>query len=174
MAGVYRAVCENSAFAAPGRERSTQLKVLDRSAIVTATPAEMFALVDDVPRYPEFLPGCVAARLDSTSANERIAALEIVRGGLRMEFTTRNTVSPPDQILMELVEGPFKRLVGRWRFEPLAERGSRVGFHVEFEFKNRLMGLALNPMFESVCDNIVDAFVARAREVYGAPPRVGG
>jgi ribosome-associated toxin RatA of RatAB toxin-antitoxin module len=174
MAGVYRAVCENSAFAAPGRERSTQLKVLDRSAIVTATPAEMFALVDDVPRYPEFLPGCVAARLDSTLANERIAALEIVRGGLRMEFTTRNTVSPPDQILMELVEGPFKRLIGRWRFEPLGERGSRVGFHVEFEFKNRLMGLALNPLFESVCDNIVDAFVARAREVYGAPPRAGG
>jgi ribosome-associated toxin RatA of RatAB toxin-antitoxin module len=106
--------------------------------------------------------------------NERIAALEIVRGGLRMEFTTRNTVSPPDKILMELVEGPFKRLIGRWRFEPLGERGSRVGFHVEFEFKSRLMGLALNPLFESVCDNIVDAFVARAREVYGAPPRAGG
>jgi ribosome-associated toxin RatA of RatAB toxin-antitoxin module len=174
MAGVYRAVCENSAFAAQGPGRSTHLKVVDRSAIVTATPAQMFALVDDVPRYPEFLPGCVAARLDSTSANERIAALEIVRAGLRMEFTTRNTVSPPDQILMELVEGPFKRLIGRWRFEPLGERGSRVGFHVEFEFKNRLMGLALNPMFESVCDKIVDAFVVRAREVYGASPRAGG
>jgi ribosome-associated toxin RatA of RatAB toxin-antitoxin module len=150
------------------------LKVVDRSAIVTATPAEMFALVDDVPRYPEFLPGCVAARLDTTSANERIAALQIVRGGMRMEFTTRNTVAPPHQILMELVEGPFKRLIGRWHFEPLGERGSRVGFHVEFEFKNRLMGLALNPMFESVCDNIVDAFVVRAREVYGASPRAGG
>jgi ribosome-associated toxin RatA of RatAB toxin-antitoxin module len=174
MAGVYRAVCENSDFAAQGRGRSTQLKVVDRSAIVTATPAQMFALVEDVPRYPEFLPGCVAARLESTSAKERIAALEIVRGGLRMEFTTRNTVSPPDQILMELVKGPFTRLIGRWRFEPLGELGSRVGFHVEFEFKNRLMALALNPMFESVCDKVVDAFVVRAREVYGAAPRAGG
>ena len=124
------------------------MKVVERSAIVTATPAQMFALVDDVPRYPEFLPGCVAARLDSSSANERIAALEIVRGGLRMQFTTRNTVAPPGQILMELVEGPFKRLMGRWRFEPLGERGSRVGFHSEFEFKNRVMALALNHMFE--------------------------
>jgi ribosome-associated toxin RatA of RatAB toxin-antitoxin module len=150
------------------------LKVVDRSAIVTATPAQMFALVDDVPRYPEFLPGCVAARLDSSSANERIAALEIVRGGLRMQFTTRNTVAPPGQILMELVQGPFKRLMGRWRFEPLGERGARVGFHIEFEFKNRVMGLALNHMFEALCDKIVDAFVVRAREVYGAAPREGG
>jgi ribosome-associated toxin RatA of RatAB toxin-antitoxin module len=149
------------------------LKIVDRSAIVGATPAQMFALVDDVPRYPEFLPGCAAARLDSTTAKERIAALEIVRGGLRLEFTTRNTVAPPAQILMELVEGPFKRLVGRWRFEPLGERGSRIGFHVEFEFKSRLMGIALNPVFESVCDQIVDAFVARAREVYGVSPRGG-
>ncbi len=149
------------------------MKVVDRSAIVTATPAQMFALVDDVPRYPEFLPGCVAARLESASANERVAALEIVRGGVRMEFATRNTVVPPGQILMELVRGPFTRLVGRWRFEAMGEQGSRVGFHVEFEFKSRLMGLALNPVFESVCDTIVDSFVVRAREVYGAAPTGG-
>jgi ribosome-associated toxin RatA of RatAB toxin-antitoxin module len=150
------------------------LKVVDRSAIVTATPAQMFALVDDVPRYPEFLPGCVAARLESAAANERVAALEIVRGGVRLEFTTRNTVTPPAQILMELLRGPFTRLVGRWRFEPIGEQGSRVRFHVEFEFKNRLLGIALNPVFESVCDKIVDSFVVRAREVYGAGPRGQG
>jgi ribosome-associated toxin RatA of RatAB toxin-antitoxin module len=158
----------------PGREVAAEspiLKVLDRSALVTATPEQMFALVDDVPRYPEFLPGCVAARLVSAAANERVAALEIVRGGVRLDFTTRNTVTPPSQILMELVRGPFTRLVGRWRFEPLGEQGSRVGFHVEFEFKNRLLGLALNPVFESVCDKIVESFVVRAREVYGAAPR---
>jgi ribosome-associated toxin RatA of RatAB toxin-antitoxin module len=149
------------------------LKVVDRSALVTATPAQMFALVDDVPRYPEFLPGCVAARLESASSQERIAALEIVRGGVHLEFTTRNTVAPPSQILMELVRGPFNRLVGRWRFEPIGAHGSRVEFHVEFEFKNRLLGIALNPVFESVCDKIVDSFVMRARQVYGAAPPAG-
>ena len=134
----------------------------------------MFALVNDVPRYPEFLAGCVAARLESSAPKERVAALEIVRGGVRLEFTTRNTLSPPAEILMELVRGPFTRLIGRWRFEPIGERGSRVGFHVEFEFKNRLLGLALNPVFESVCNKIVDSFVVRARAVYGADPRAGG
>jgi ribosome-associated toxin RatA of RatAB toxin-antitoxin module len=161
-------------LAAPVAAEVSYLKVLDRSAIVTATPAQMFALVDDVPRYPEFLPGCVAARLESATANERVAALEIVRGGIHLEFTTKNTVSPPSQILMELVRGPFTRLIGRWRFEPIGARGSRVGFHVEFEFKNRLMGIALNSVFESVCDKIVDSFVARARAVYGAAPHEDG
>jgi len=94
--------------------------------------------------------------------HERVAALEIVRGGVHLEFTTRNTLSPPSQILMELVRGPFTRLIGRWRFEPIGEQGSRVGFHVEFEFKSRLMGIALNPVFESVCDKIVDSFVVIA------------
>jgi ribosome-associated toxin RatA of RatAB toxin-antitoxin module len=75
---------------------------------------------------------------------------------------------------MELVEGPFKRLTGRWSFEPIAAEGARVRFRVEFEFKNRLMALALNSVFESVCDNIVDAFVVRAREVYGAAPHGAG
>jgi ribosome-associated toxin RatA of RatAB toxin-antitoxin module len=75
---------------------------------------------------------------------------------------------------MELVRGPFTRLIGRWRFEPIGEQGSRVEFHVEFEFKNRLMALALNPVFESVCDKIVDSFVLRARAVYGAAPRESG
>ena len=167
-------MCENSALPRAVAAEVSNLKVVDRSAIVTATPAQMFALVDDVPRYPEFLPGCVAARLESASANERVAALEIVRGGVHLEFTTRNTVSPPAQILMELVRGPFTRLIGRWCFEPIGERGSRVGFHVEFEFKSRLMGIALNSVFESVCDKIVDSFVMRARAVYGAAPREDG
>ena len=145
------------------------MKVVERSAIVAATPAHMFALVDDVARYPQFLPGCAAARAETVSATERIAAIEIVRGGLRMDFTTRNTVSPPSLIVMELVEGPFKRLTGRWSFEPIGTQGSRIRFRVEFEFKNRLMALALNSVFESVCDNIVDAFVVRAREGSAQP-----
>jgi ribosome-associated toxin RatA of RatAB toxin-antitoxin module len=173
MARVYRAVCENSALPRQVAAESP-MKVVDRSALVTATPAQMFALVDDVPRYPEFLPGCVAARLESVSANERIAALEIVRGGVRLEFTTRNSITPPAEILMELVRGPFTQLIGRWSFEPIGEQGSRVGFHVEFEFKNRLLGLALNSVFESVCDRIVDSFVVRARQVYGTAPPARG
>jgi ribosome-associated toxin RatA of RatAB toxin-antitoxin module len=142
------------------------LKVFDRSALVTHTPAQMFALVDDVPRYPEFLPGCVGARIENTSATERVAALKIARGSFDFEFTTRNSIIPDAQILMQLIEGPFRHLTGRWNFDAIGDRGSRVRFKVEFEFKNRLLAVALNPMFESVCDKIVDAFVARAQSIY--------
>jgi len=146
------------------------LKVVERSAIVAFTPAQMFALVDDVPRYPEFLPWCAGARAEQTSSTERLASVDISKGTIKMHLTTRNTVLADRHIVMELVEGPFRRLVGRWDFSPIANNGSKIEFKVEFEFKSRLMAIALNPVFESVCEKIVDAFVARARSSYGPPP----
>jgi ribosome-associated toxin RatA of RatAB toxin-antitoxin module len=151
------------------RPGAARLKVVERSAIVAFTPAQMFALVDDVPRYPEFLPGCKSARSEQISSTERIASIEIAKGSIKLAFTTRNTVQPDSQVLMELIEGPFSRLTGHWGFSPMGERGARVVFRVEFEFKSRLMGVALNPVFESVCDKIVDAFVKRAHSTYGTP-----
>jgi ribosome-associated toxin RatA of RatAB toxin-antitoxin module len=144
-----------------------RLKTVERSALIKHTPAQMFALVDDVPRYPEFLPWCVGARIESASAAERTAQLKIARGAINLEFTTRNTVKQDAEILMQLVEGPFNHLVGRWNFDAIGDKGSRIGFKVDFEFKSRLMAMALNPVFESVCDKIVDAFVLRAQKVYG-------
>jgi ribosome-associated toxin RatA of RatAB toxin-antitoxin module len=146
------------------------LKVVERSAIVAYTPAQMFALVDDVPRYPEFLPWCTGARAQRVSPTERLASIDIAKGAITMQLTTRNTVLTDTHILMELVEGPFRCLTGRWDFSPIAQRGSRIVFRVEFEFKSRLMAVALNPVFESICEKIVDAFVARALRTYGSPP----
>jgi ribosome-associated toxin RatA of RatAB toxin-antitoxin module len=140
--------------------------VVERSAMVTFTPAQMFALVNDVARYPEFLPWCVGTRVEDVSETERVAAVKVARGVLRTEFTTRNTLQKDEQILMELVEGPFRNLTGQWRFEPIGERGSRVHFRMEFEFENRLMAAAFNAVFEALCGSIVDAFVLRARKIY--------
>ena len=92
------------------------MQVVERSAIVSFTPAQMFALVNDVARYPEFLPWCVGARIVDSSEGERLASVRIARGVLRAEFTTRNTLQRDAQILMQLVEGPFKHLQGLWRF----------------------------------------------------------
>jgi len=143
------------------------LQVVERNAIVTFTPAQMFALVDDVGRYPEFLPWCTEARVEKSSDTERLAAIKVARGVLRTEFTTRNTVKKDARIVMHLVEGPFKHLTGEWRFEPIGERGSRVSFRVEFGFKNRLTAAAFNSMFESLCGTIVDSFALRAKKIYG-------
>ncbi len=142
------------------------MKVVERSAIVPYSAEQMYALVNDVGRYPEFLPWCTAAGVEETAANERMATLRIVRGVLRSEFTTRNLVEPGVAITMILVDGPFRVLFGRWCFDAIGDRGSRVGFRVEFEFKNALTAVAFNAVFESLCGTIVDAFVARARKIY--------
>jgi ribosome-associated toxin RatA of RatAB toxin-antitoxin module len=142
------------------------MQVVERTALVTYSPAQMFALVNDVARYPEFLPWCVGVRVTDVSAAERIAALKIEHGVLQTEFTTRNTLTPNSQILMQLTHGPFRNLTGAWRFEAIGTRGSRVNFRVDFEFKNRVAAAAFNAVFETLCGSIVDAFVLRAQKVY--------
>jgi ribosome-associated toxin RatA of RatAB toxin-antitoxin module len=142
------------------------MQVVERTAIVTFTAAQMFALVNDIVRYPDFLPWCKGAWAEDVSATERLASVKVARGVLKTEFTTRNELTPDARILMHLVDGPFKNLTGEWRFEAIGERGSRVSFRVEFEFKSRLTAAAFNAIFESLCGTIVDAFVQRAQKIY--------
>jgi ribosome-associated toxin RatA of RatAB toxin-antitoxin module len=142
------------------------MQVVERTALVMYTPAQMFALVNDVARYPEFLPWCVEANVTDVSAAERIAALKIEHGVLKTEFTTRNKLTPDTQILMQLTHGPFRNLSGGWRFDAIGTRGARVNFRLEFEFKNRVTAAAFNAIFENLCGSIIDAFVLRAQKVY--------
>jgi ribosome-associated toxin RatA of RatAB toxin-antitoxin module len=150
----------------PLRRKGMQL--VERSALVTYTAAQMFALVNDVARYPEFLPWCVGARVEDVAAGERVASLKVARGVLRTEFTTRNILKQDEQIQMKLLHGPFRDLTGEWRFEPIGTRGSKVYFRVEFEFKNHLTATAFNSVFEALCGTIIDAFVLRAQAIYPA------
>jgi ribosome-associated toxin RatA of RatAB toxin-antitoxin module len=80
----------------------------------------------------------------------------------------RNTLVQDAQIHMQLLHGPFRDLIGEWRFEAIGTRGSRVHFRVEFEFKNRLTATAFNAVFEALCGTIIDAFVLRAQTMYPA------
>lgn len=143
------------------------LQVVERSAIVKYTPSQMFALVNDVGRYPEFLPWCVGSRVAESSDSHQVASVKIAVGVMRTEFTTRNLLRPDEAITMELVDGPFRSLTGHWGFAGIGERGSSVRFRVEFEFKNRLTAAALSSTFETLCGTLVDAFVQRAKVVYG-------
>lgn len=157
----------DSSVAAPALlPDNAAMQVVERSSLTTYSAAQMFALVNDVARYPEFLPWCVGARVEEVSEGERIASLKVARGVLRTEFTTRNTVRPDTQIHMQLLHGPFRDLIGEWRFEPIGTRGSRLHFRVEFEFKNRLTATAFNAVFEAMCGTIVEAFVNRAQKIY--------
>jgi ribosome-associated toxin RatA of RatAB toxin-antitoxin module len=142
------------------------MPLVERSALVTYTPAQMFALVNDVGSYPEFLPWCVEARAEDLSAAERLATVKVARGLLQAEFTTRNTLQADAQIHMQLVHGPFRDLKGLWRFDGIGDKGCKVQFKVEFEFKNRLTATAFNAIFETLCATIVDAFAQRAQKIY--------
>ena len=144
------------------------MREVTRSALVPLPAEQLYALITDIERYPEFVPGCRVARIEQRDEREVVATLGIRRGGLDTEFTTRNTLDPGRSVTMTLVKGPFKSLEGLWSVKPLGEAGCEVSLRLRFEFANRLMGAMLTPAFEETAKNLVDAFVARARSV----PRV--
>src|SRR5215204_2328463 len=140
------------------------MREVKRSALIAEAPARMYQLINDIERYPEFVPGCVAARVVSRLDNEVVATLNIKRGPLRAEFTTRNLLEPDRRILMQFVSGPFRVLEGLWTLTPLGELGCRVELEMRFEFANRIAGALFEPLFEDTAASLVDAFVARARQ----------
>lgn len=145
------------------------MREVKRSALVTYTAEQMFALVEDIERYPQFLPWVAAAQLLERTPQQVVGRLEMHRAGMREVVTTRNVLTPPREITLALVAGPFKTLEGRWTFEPIgADRGTRVSLSIRFEFANSMLNLLLSRSFEKSCNELVDAFVARARAVYGA------
>lgn len=142
------------------------MRQVERSAIVPFSPEQMFALVEDIERYPQFVPWVSSARLLERTPAQVIGRLEMHRAGMRETFTTRNVLKPPHQMDLTLVDGPFKTLEGRWTFTPIADRGTRIGLSIRFEFNNPMLSLLLSKSFEKNCGELVDAFVARARAVY--------
>ena len=145
------------------------MRQVRRTALVAATPERMFELINEVERYPDFVPGCLAAEVLTRTASEIQARLTVGRGPLRTTFTTRNRLQP-GQIRMDLVEGPFKSLQGLWTLAPVVEPGSsqvvgcRVSLALDFEPRSGLAGLAIGPLVEQTASSLVDAFVARARD----------
>ena len=142
------------------------MKQIARSAIVEHSAAEMYRLVEDIESYPSFLPWCVASQVHQRSANETKATLTVTAAGLRHSFTTLNENRPGESIDMQLVEGPFRRFSGQWRFVPLGEQACRIEFVLQYEFSSRTLGRLLAPLFDRIADTMVDAFVRRAQAVY--------
>ncbi|HHH43175.1 MAG TPA: type II toxin-antitoxin system RatA family toxin [Gammaproteobacteria bacterium] len=140
---------------------------ISKSALVPYTPAQMFALVDDIETYPEFLPWCSGARVLSRTDDEVRATIELSKGGVEKAFTTCNRNQKDKMIEMRLVEGPFKHLEGFWRFDALGDQGCKVSFDVEFEFASRMLDLVVGPVFSQIANSLVDSFHKRAVEVYG-------
>jgi ribosome-associated toxin RatA of RatAB toxin-antitoxin module len=144
------------------------MREVKRSALIAESPARMYELINDIESYPSFVPGCTAARVDSRKDGEVVATLNIRRGPLKAEFTTRNLLEPDKRILMQLVSGPFRVLEGLWTLTPLGDLGCRVELEMRFEFANRVTGALFESMFVDTAASLVDAFVRRARETRGS------
>ncbi len=140
---------------------------ISKSALVPYSPAQMFALVDGIEVYPEFLPWCRATQVLSRTDDEVRATIELSKGGVEKAFTTCNRNQKNKMIEMRLVEGPFKRLEGFWRFDALGDEGCKVSFDLEFEFASRMLDMVVGPVFSQIANSLVDSFHRRAVEVYG-------
>lgn len=142
------------------------MTVINRTALVLHSAEEMFDLVNDVRRYPEFLPWCSRTEVLSESADHIEATLYLAKGGLSYSFTTRNQLDRPSIMRIALVDGPFKTLEGEWRFTELSAEASKVELHLNFEFSGKLTSLAMSKVFNSVASTLVDAFVTRSDQIY--------
>ncbi len=140
---------------------------IERSALVPYSDRQMFLLVNDVARYPEFVPSCEASRIISETEQEIVAELSISKAGIRHAFTTRNILIEPTEVRLELVDGPFKRLSGGWEFQALTEDACKVTLRLDFEFSSKLLHFAFGKVFNEVTTRMIDAFAQRARQVYG-------
>lgn len=144
------------------------MRSAQRSALVPYSAQQMFDLVDDIESYPDFLPWCSDASIDSRDDSSVIATLELNKGGIRKSFTTRNLRHEFDSIRLQLVGGPFRHLDGGWRFANLDGHGCKVELALQFEFESTLVDIVFGSFFEDTCNSLVDAFTQRAADVYGS------
>jgi len=136
------------------------VRTLERSALLEVTPSVAYAVVIDVLRYPEFLPGCEAVEVLETTVSGLVAKVAVAGHGLHETFVTANSHQPHESVLMSLQQGPFERLEGQWSFTPLGEIGCRVDLRIEYVPKGMLARL-LSPIADRVANRLVDAFIER-------------
>jgi ribosome-associated toxin RatA of RatAB toxin-antitoxin module len=140
---------------------------VEKSVLIERSAQQMFDLVDHVEAYPKFLPWCSQTRVEFRSPYKTVATLHIGYLGVSSHFTTENAKVIPQSMTIRLVDGPFRRLEGEWRFKLLAENACKIEFNLSYEFSSKLFEKIIGPVFNQICNTLVDAFVRRANEVYG-------
>jgi len=140
---------------------------IDRAVLLPYRPAQMFDLVADVERYPDFMPWCGGAHVLARDDTGMQATITIALAGLRQRFTTRNRHDYPHRIDLQLVDGPFSALAGHWRFEPLGDAGCKVLFTLEYAFASRALEALVGPVFNRIAGSFIDSFTRRAQSCYG-------
>ena len=144
------------------------MTVIERSALLPHAAEQVFDLVADIERYPEFLEGCVGAEIHERSEETVTATLRLSRAGISHGFTTCNTMTRPEKIELTLVDGPFDSFSGQWMFRALGEAACKTSLRLHFELSSGLANVAAGKLFDKVALDLVDAVVRRANQELGA------
>lgn len=145
--------------------RNVMAKV-EKSVLVQFSAESMYNLVRDVPSYPKFLPWCGGSSLQPISEFEEKASVTIAFKGVKQEFTTLNKLTVNRSIDMSLINGPFKKLQGRWDFKPLDAQSCKVSFELEYEFSSVILSKLVGPIFSSIAKTFVENFIKRAENLH--------
>lgn len=143
------------------------MAVVHKTVLLGYSAEQMFALVDRVEDYPQFLPWCGGVEVREREEDRLVAGIMINYHGIKQSFTTENTNVRPVSMTMRLLEGPFKQLHGTWTFKPLRADACKIEFDLQYEFSNRLIESIIGPVFNMIATSFVDSFSKRAEEVYG-------
>lgn len=143
------------------------MALVEKSMLVPYSAEQMFALVDDVGAYPQFLPWCGGTSVVPAGGGTVHATVHIDYHHIKQSFTTENVREVPHHIDMTLKDGPFRHLDGDWHFIPLSESACKIEFRLHYEFSSKLLEKMVGPVFHYVANSFVDAFVHRAEKIYG-------
>ena len=143
------------------------MALVEKSVLIEYSAAQMYALVENVAAYPEFLPWCGGTEILEKQPGLTRAAIVIDFRGIKQRFSTQNRADPPNLIEMTLVDGPFRQLDGSWRFKALGNEACKIEFRLHYEFSSKLLEKIFGPIFHFIASTFVDAFVKRARHLYG-------
>ncbi len=143
------------------------MRSVHKSVLVPYSAQQMFDLVERIEDYPKFLPWCGGTKILERAGDQTLARIDISYHGVRTHFTTANRNQAPDRIVVELRDGPFRRLDGVWRFLALTESACKVEFELNYEFATGVLEKLIGPVFGRIADNFIDAFVKRAATIHG-------
>jgi len=140
---------------------------VERSVLVPHSASQMFDLVADVEKYPQFMPWCGGASVSSRDERGMQASITISLAGIKQTFTTRNIHHYPACIELQLVDGPFSALTGKWEFISLSDDACKVLFTLNYAFSNRTLETLVGPIFNRIATSFIDSFTQRAQVCYG-------
>lgn len=140
---------------------------INRSALLPYPSDQVYQLINDVEAYPTYMNGCIGAEVLLQDESMMEARLDLARGGVKYSFITRNRLVAGSAVIMELVEGPFREFEGQWQLLALNERACKVSLHLRFVLDSKVLGAAAKLMFNNMADNLVNAMVIRAKDIYG-------